>query len=176
MPQVGELIPLSLKLPEAATDKFVKATLRNDAGAQIAGSPGTLTHVGEGQYTNNTFLMPAGTDYVNVAYQVFDDAGFTQPSALYSDAQERFELDIPDAEFLALLLEIKAMLTGLTASSSAASDVRGVIQKVDALLGVVIAGTNLTGVMNQPTVVGTIDDGEDVTGTINVENLVGETK
>lgn len=161
MPQFGETIPLSLKLFDGASNKFVRATLRDATGMQIVGSPALLSHVGEGQYTNSSFAMP-NTDYVNVSYQVFDDAGLTTLSTLYSDGQERFELDVPDAELLALLLEIKSLLIGLTAGAKAGSDIKGTIRRVDSILAKIASGEKLTGVINQSTLIGIVEGDDEI--------------
>jgi hypothetical protein len=78
--QVGDALPLSVQLAASATTKHVRAVVKNDAGAQIAGSPAVLAHVGLGQYTNYTLVMP-NTKFVTVQYIIYDDSLFTVISA-----------------------------------------------------------------------------------------------
>lgn len=92
MIKVGQPIPISLQLFDGATDKFVRAVVRNSSGSAISGSPFALTHVAGGQYSNLSVLMP-DTKFVTVQYKVYTDSGFTTASATHADALETFERD-----------------------------------------------------------------------------------
>jgi hypothetical protein len=92
MPKLGEAIQLNLQLFDGATNKYVKAWLRNASGVALGTPTVSLSHIGEGLYSNDSVLMP-DTSQVTAVYKVFDDAGFTTPSADHADALDIFELD-----------------------------------------------------------------------------------
>lgn len=174
MPQVGENLNLSMKLHDADATKFVRAVLRDNAGVLLPASPVVLTHIGEGQYTNNSVLMP-NTQKVTASIQVFDDAAFTILSDNHWDGTQVFALDIPDSEFLALLLEIKSMLIGLTASSTSSADIVGVVRGVDKIIGKVVTGQKITGTVKQDMLRGIVEIGERVKGLIEQQStIIGE--
>jgi len=86
---VGAKIPLAVQLFDGDEGKFVKATMRDDTDAEITGSPKTLTHVGEGLYTNNTVDMP-NVPYVNAIYEIFNNVGLSVESEEHSDAKSQY--------------------------------------------------------------------------------------
>ena len=89
-----EIMPLSLLLPNGATNRFVQARLYNDAtGTEIAGSPATLTHLSSGRYTNYSKAAPSAKTRVRAFYTVFDDAGLTAPSADFEVSEEIINVD-----------------------------------------------------------------------------------
>ena len=76
-----EIMPLSLLLPNGATNRFVQARLYNDAtGTEIAGSPATLTHLSSGRYTNYSKAAPA-------RFGAYSKAGF-DPATMKSKFEE----------------------------------------------------------------------------------------
>lgn len=91
--KVGENIPLAVLLENLATDRFVKATVRDNTGAQIVGSPFNVPHLSDGYYFLGTVPMPAGVLNIDVQYVVYDDAGFTTISIDQLPATERFDVD-----------------------------------------------------------------------------------
>lgn len=91
--KVGAALPLYLQLFNPDGSKHVRATCLNASNAAIAGSPVTLTHVSNGLYSNTALTFPAGTAWVIVQFEVYDDSGFTTPSDGYGIEVERFDLD-----------------------------------------------------------------------------------
>jgi len=91
----GAIIPLTLQLEGAATDKFPQADLTDAAGAALPASPVDLAHVSGGLYSNNAVLMPS-TAYVKAVYKSFEEIGHTTPSPDYvvGSAAERFDRDV----------------------------------------------------------------------------------
>lgn len=91
MPRVGEDIPLTLQLEDRNTGKYVRASVYNPSGAHIAGSPINLSHFGQGMYTAE-LPMPF-VEFVRVAYEVYDDSGYSTPSKAYEHIAEPVETD-----------------------------------------------------------------------------------
>lgn len=89
---VGSAIPLmlSLKGQNDATGVIVRAIIRNPAGTQV-GSTITLTHIGEGLFTDQSVNMP-DSDFVSVRYLIFEGDG-TTPHPAYLSASEIFLRD-----------------------------------------------------------------------------------
>ena len=90
--KVGEKIPLALLLENRATDRFVRAIVRDDVGAQMAGSPFNVPRVSNGWHYDISVGMPDSA-YLTVEYDVFDDAPFTTASTDLLPAHERFDRD-----------------------------------------------------------------------------------
>ncbi len=92
MLKVGDQIPVSLQLFDGATDKFVRAVIRDSAGSTISGSPFSVPHVSGGQYSNTAALMPSSA-FVTVQFKVYTDSGFTTLDDSYEDDLDIFQLD-----------------------------------------------------------------------------------
>lgn len=91
MPILGDAIPVAIQLYDGDASLFVKATIR-DATGTIIGSILNVPAVGSnGQYQTEGPAMP-DTPFVTVEYQVFQDAGFTQPATTYSNSLDTWEL------------------------------------------------------------------------------------
>ena len=88
----NDIIPLVLQLFDNATNKFVRAVVRDNSDAEISGSPFTLVHEANGLYTNSTALMP-NKPFVSVQYLVYDDAGFTTFSSTHSSTSIEIPLE-----------------------------------------------------------------------------------
>lgn len=108
MPIIGATLNLNLQLFDGATNKFVRATLRDASGASL-GSPVAMPHVGLGLYSDDSQVMP-NTAEVTATYKVFDDAGFTTPSADHSDALDVFALTEATALVSNVDLELVAVI------------------------------------------------------------------
>ncbi len=80
--QPGGTMTLRLLLVDGSADKTVTATVIDDAGAQVTGSPFALPHVGAGDYVLTVAAPVAEGDYP-VRYDVFDPPGPPNVSALY---------------------------------------------------------------------------------------------
>lgn len=91
--KAGDTVPLVLQLFDGVTTKHVRATVTNQAGTAVSGSPFTLTHQALGKYVNSSLVMPSGVSFIVAHYRVFDDAGFTTISS-YADTAEVFNLFI----------------------------------------------------------------------------------
>lgn len=90
--KAGEKIPLFLLLENRATDRVVRATVRNEFGVEISGSPKSVAHLSDGEYFDNALAMP-NTGHIMVIYDVFDGPGFTNLSNDLFPEVERFDLD-----------------------------------------------------------------------------------
>lgn len=89
MPFVGEPITLSHQLPTGNNDRFVRATVFTPAGAVFATI--TLTNIGLGKYTDGSLVYPAAHAYLEVTYEVFLNAGLTQPDPVHLNGTSKFE-------------------------------------------------------------------------------------
>ena len=69
--KVGEKIPLFLLTENRVTNRVVRARVRDALGAEISGSPFTVPHLADGEYFNDSELMP-NTPHLIVTYDVFD--------------------------------------------------------------------------------------------------------
>jgi hypothetical protein len=90
--KVGDPIRLNLQLFDGDAGKFVQAYVRDSSGAQLAGSPVTLTHTDQGLYEDDSLVMPDNAE-ISAVYKVFNDAGFSSPSAIHSDAIDIYQPD-----------------------------------------------------------------------------------
>jgi len=75
--KTGDLIPTYFQLFDCDITQYVRAFVRNDANAQIAGSPVNLPLVGSlGLYGVASLVFPA-TKFVTVQYIVYSDPAYT---------------------------------------------------------------------------------------------------
>ena len=56
---VRQLLALLFQSPARTSGLSISATLRDDGGTEVLGSPVALFHVGEGTYARFIFSMPA---------------------------------------------------------------------------------------------------------------------
>lgn len=87
----GDILPITMKLADGNNSVFVKASVRNDMGSHLPGSPVSLPNVGIGRYSSAAFTMPEIANFVTADYQVYQDAGFTIPAG-YDDGADVFPL------------------------------------------------------------------------------------
>jgi hypothetical protein len=132
MPTVrqGDFIPLSLKLYDERSDRYVRAYLTDSNGNPLPQSPVNLTHVGFGLYENRTIAMP-NVEHVTAVYVVYSDAGYTIEDENYTHGVDLFELHVPDFVILTKLNEIKNICEKLAAQTSVAQEVKGIVQLAD---------------------------------------------
>lgn len=156
--KVGDPIQLNLQLEDGATDKYPRAYLRNQFGSPLAGSPVDLTHTGDGLYQNDSVQMP-DTQEVTATFKVFDDAGHTILSPIYSIELDVFTKDQSAGLIQALLGQnlagdIDGILDDSGGLQSFLDDTGGIMGDIDdsgSLQGY-IEEIELTGIV--------IDDGE----------------
>lgn len=86
--QLRQAIPLYAQLIDCATNKYVKAVVRDQWNNHIHGSPVVLESVGNGMYSNSRLQMP-NTDFVTVQYFVYTDDEYLVP-----DPNEYTELKV----------------------------------------------------------------------------------
>lgn len=84
----GSIVPLTVQLFDEDATKFPQGVVRDPADASL--STKDLTHLANGMYVNNTFLMTTD-DFLTAEYRVFNEAGHTTLSALHSTAIDRFD-------------------------------------------------------------------------------------
>lgn len=89
--QSGNPLQLELILPDGSTGLFPQAVVLNSVGAQVAGSPFSLTSQGFGLYAHRTFV-PANGAYVCI-FIVYTDAGHTTESPTYGRSSDHFQVD-----------------------------------------------------------------------------------
>lgn len=77
--RVGDNLNLFRQTPDGDTSRVVKAILRDSDGDLLPDSPVTLTHLGDGQYFDNSVSMPS-IDAVLASIQIFEMDG-TTPTA-----------------------------------------------------------------------------------------------
>lgn len=121
MPFPGEPISLVVNLNDGETNRFIKAILKDEFETEISGSPATLTHKGNGQYTNYSVSYPTAPKYVAVTYIPYMDAGFTVEDGKYGEENACFEksIEIPAAGTVIITpVNLKGKL-GATSVSSA---------------------------------------------------------
>lgn len=99
----GDPIRLNLQLFDGDENKFIKAYLRDNLGAQLAGSPVTLTHTDNGLYEDDSILMPNNPE-VTAVYEVYNDSGFLFRSRKHSDSIDIYRPD----RVLELVLDLAA--------------------------------------------------------------------
>jgi len=97
MAEVGEKLPIALKLFDDFIGAKVRARIFDETGAEITGSPFTLSHLTTGLYTIGTVLMP-DRPFITVIYEVFIDAAFTIKDIRYLDATACFTKDVDLAD------------------------------------------------------------------------------
>lgn len=147
MPKVGDPIPLDHKLFDGNSGKFVRAYVRDFSGSAVAGSPATLSHIGEGRYINNSLVMP-DSPLVKASYIVYDDALFTTESPIYTHGTDVFERRSLD-QIVDILQEIQG--SGWMESTDT-------LEKIRDLLDQIIVQANAT---SQPEIIAEVlDDGQ----------------
>ena len=87
----GSPVFLRWQLHDYSTDKVVKAHVRNSVGALL--TIVTLTHIGNGLYTDTSILM--GTEVLTVTYYTYASDGLTLLSNTYGAAMDTFHLPAP---------------------------------------------------------------------------------
>ena len=85
--QRGEPLVLRVLLPEEDDTKYIKATLKDEKGIELSGSPFTLINQGLGEYTFKdevNLLFPNDVLEVVAIYRIYDDNQFLIPTLDYS--------------------------------------------------------------------------------------------
>ena len=93
MARPGTPLKLTLQLWDKDASKHVLCTLRNPDGAELAGSPVTLSHVEDGFYVGGGVKFPLGVEFVSAFYEVFNDLGMSQKSDDHNEAYETFGIE-----------------------------------------------------------------------------------
>lgn len=150
---VSEIIPLHHHVDNGKTGLFVIAILKNAAGTPIAGSPFSLTDVGDGTYTNNAQSMP-NAPFIIVTYKAYKDAGLT---VRFRSGDGQDLLYIPEA--------ISAI--------SRRDKIFGVIYPRPQL-SALVQNDNIQGIIERPALSGKVDSDGGINGFIgDLPNLKG---
>lgn len=159
MPFEGDTLPLSFQLHDGAEDKYVRATVVDDTGSALTGSPVSMGHLVAGKYTSDAIVMPAGVKYVEATYDVFNDAGFTVESEEHFSGGAVFPFEIPDQVIVDKLDQIISILN--------------VLQGLDAGKGLVatVKETALTAVLEETIKIKAMITDESQTAAIERESL-----
>jgi len=161
--KVGEKIPLFLLTENRVTDRVVRARIRNALGAEITGSPFTVPHLADGEYFDDSVLMP-NTPSIIISYDVFDGPGFTNPSQDLLPEDERFDLD----ELGSAIDDLKNAARGqdLEAIISTDDNLEAVINEGDENLEAILSDNELEAVI--------IESSDELEAIIESDNLEGE--
>lgn len=157
MPKLGEKLSLTLKLADTDGTKYPRAEIRDYNGAILAGSPRTLSHLGNGFYFNDDLVMPNSDLFVS--YEVFNDAAFSDKSNRYQDAADYIELETD----IDLSQVLQADLTGQVENDS--DIIFGEVTDESDLDAIIDSETNLDGqITGDPLIIGEIKDDEQIDG------------
>jgi len=147
--EAGDNIPLRMLLEDRATDKFIRARVRDDVGAEISGSPFSVAHLSDGFYADSTSATMPDKPHITVEYDVFDDALFTT-SSIHEPDGERFDID----ELASLVDQIE--------------NIRGVD-----IVGTILEDQVIMGSVKEEKIIGTIIE-DDLDGTVSEKGITGE--
>lgn len=169
----GDNIPLSLQLYDGATNKYVRAIIKDPTDVQLAGSPASLSHIGEGMYKNSALVMPL-KDYLTVTYKVFQDALFTIPDTNYSETDELVTLLVPVAELIEILEKIDQILSEGVVAKGVGFDLVGEIGANE--LSIEVDDSNLISELYDYSAIGKIDEPTALVGYLideDTEAIIG---
>lgn len=103
--EIGQVLPLYMKLFDYNAAKYVHAFLFDDEGMALAISPVTLTPVGSlGLYGNNLNDVPPETTFITAQYIVYDDSGYTTVSQSEGADSDTFQIDTEPTPFMSATL------------------------------------------------------------------------
>jgi hypothetical protein len=105
--QVGAKIPLYLQLSTYATDKYVRAVLRDANNNELSGSPVNLTHLGDGLYRYGSFTFP-NSSFITVQYIIYTDSSYSTIDSNFQGLHELYIKNnkIPDGGNLPLYVQL----------------------------------------------------------------------
>lgn len=89
----AQLVPINVQLFDGDAAKVVKVTLEKMNGTDLT-SVITLTNIGLGGYTNNTFPVPFGIEFFRSRVIVYELDGITESTA-HGQATEDFQVIVP---------------------------------------------------------------------------------
>lgn len=84
----GDTLPVALQLEDGDETMHPRATLYRPDGSVLATLD--LAHVGQGYYNDLSQTLPASTEFVDVVFVVYEDAGHTVESQRYARSQTVF--------------------------------------------------------------------------------------
>jgi len=156
--KAGERIPLFLLLENRATDRVVKATIKNAFAVEIVGSPVNVPHLAVGEHFDESLAMP-NTKHIVVTYDVFDGPGFTNPSQDLLPEVERFDLD-------ELATAVDQLLT-----AARQADLEGTVEDTDAVVATVEDTEGLDAeVTDTEKIEATVEDTETINAEVDNDN------
>jgi len=123
MPKIGDPVDLVVRLEGKEPDKFIRARIFNDSEAQLASI--ILTHLSDGTYFDDSFLMPNSRRLI-VSYDVFNDALLQELSAKYQPGIDLFDLDETDQALDQILSSL--IQDSKVAMIEAVSDIQAVLE------------------------------------------------
>lgn len=93
---IGRPLPLRLQLDGGETDKFPRARVYDQDNVQVPGSPFALSHVSNGFYSSDAYVVQAADRHLFAEFSVYDDAGFVVPSYEWPlvASEEKFDIDL----------------------------------------------------------------------------------
>jgi len=165
----GERIPLHLTLESRDTAKYVRATIRDNAGVEEIGSPVDIAHLAAGSYFDDSFFMPNKPNII-VRYEVYDDALYTTVSQENLPTDERIQRDdldsiVGDLGDLIDNLNTTALRPDLVAFLSEGAEIVGIVEDTEEI-----------GVIEDTGLVGSLDEETTLTGQSTETELIGTIK
>jgi len=161
----GDPIELDIVLFDFDDSKHVRAQVDAD-GVPLAGSPFTVPNVGNGRYfliDMNNLTFPNDRFEVNILYEVFNDAGFTDRSKKHGPSRDNYRLDQapqntnPDLlrrldRIIALISELKVLdgefLDEVLEGQVIPNEVSGNMDEDTELIGVVVTEDQISGLLS----------------------------
>jgi len=172
---IADNLYLHNQLHDGAEDKYVRCTLTDDQRVSLPASPVDLTHNVNGLYDDFNIEMPTDTNFVTATYRVYNDALYTVPSAVHSDAIDTFTLVLPAQEILDILASIQADID-LLLSRGIQIGISGILQGEKTLHGVTMDEKLITELEGEKALSGKVEGEPILTGILEDETnpLEGE--
>ena len=168
MPFAGETLPLSMQLHDGASGYFVIAILKDQDGNAVSGPYVDLFHIGNGKYTSDAVTMPSvGITYIEVTYEVYQDALLTLVSDKHFSGSDVFRFEIPDQVIVDKLDEIIAKLEGTLGSLTAVS----ATIEVEAIESVIETAKEIKAELTGDSITQVVDAPEEITSVIDAPEL-----
>lgn len=141
----NEPVKLRLSLNRDETTKYVRAFLTDSAGNPVP--PGTLdlSHLANGVYGENAFVMP-NVDTFDVKYRVYLDAGFSVLDPTYPSAFDVVRKDTGSQVEGVGGVEVTADLSGAVEESA---EISGTIQEPELSITGSSFDTDIEGVVEE---------------------------
>ena len=176
MPIVGQKLNIGLKLWDGDATKYPVAYVLSDDGTLLGSYD--LIHDVNGFYAPAVnIVFPPSVEFVTAYYIVYDDAGHTTRSQLYSDSVETIYQTKTPADAIYRLDLILSLLNIIEGESSGYNLEGKVMVDTNILRSVITEVTTLRGLILESDTQGKIrDDNSSIIGIIEDSGITGETE